>query len=143
MVYLRNILTFRHFSSNERSIFGLALFSVYSLHLFFWILNCALTTKYDLNSKHVVRQCGDSSFAKFKMVWNNFIFWRSILTIISFFFSFFFNSFNTESLLSILRSRALKSRGSYGNSALFLKRSHYISLDFHILRKSQKAMCGS
>ena len=41
------------------------------------------------------------------------------------------------------RSLALKSRGSYGNSVHFLKRSQYISLDFYVLRKSQKAKCGS
>ena len=33
------------------------------------------------------------------------------------------------------RSRALKSRGSYGNSALFLQRSQYISLDFYVNTK--------
>ena len=81
MVYLCNILISRHFSRNGRSIFGLGLLQSIPYILFFWILNSALTTKYDLNSKHVVRQCDDSSFAKFKMVWNNFIFWRSILTI--------------------------------------------------------------
>ena len=43
----------------------------------------------------------------------------------------------------VYRSRALKSRGSYGNSALFLKRSQYISLDLYVLRKSQKAQCSS
>ena len=34
------------------------------------------------------------------------------------------------------------SLGFYGNSALFLKRSQYISLDFYVLRKSQKAKVG-
>ena len=48
-----------------------------------------------------------------------------------------------ESFLFKYRSHALKSRTSYGNSALFLKRSQYISLDFHVLRKSQKAKCSS
>jgi hypothetical protein len=37
----------------------------------------------------------------------------------------------------------LKSPGSYGNSTLFLKRSQYISLDFYVLGKTQKAKCGS
>jgi hypothetical protein len=32
----------------------------------------------------------------------------------------------------IYHSRALKSRSSYGNSTLFLKRSQYISLDFYV-----------
>ena len=41
------------------------------------------------------------------------------------------------------RSRALKSRGSYGNSTLYIKKLQYISLDFYVLRKSQKAKCGS
>ena len=31
------------------------------------------------------------------------------------------------------RNRALKSRGSYGNSALFRQRSKHISLDFYVL----------
>ena len=30
--------------------------------------------------------------------------------------------------------------GSYGNSTLFLKRSQYISIDFYVLRKTQKAL---
>ena len=38
---------------------------------------------------------------------------------------------------------AVKSPGSFGNSTLFLKRSQYISLDFYVLRKTQKAKCGS
>ena len=38
------------------------------------------------------------------------------------------------------RSRALKSRGSYGNSTLFLK---LISLDFYVQRKTKKAKCDS
>ena len=37
------------------------------------------------------------------------------------------------------RSHVLKSRGSYGNSTFFLKRSQYISLDFYELRKTHKA----
>ena len=41
------------------------------------------------------------------------------------------------------RNRALKSRGSYGNLTFFLKRSQYISLDVYLLRKTQKAKCGS
>ena len=41
------------------------------------------------------------------------------------------------------RNRALKSRGSYGNSALFLKRSQYISLDLYVLKKTQNGKCGS
>ena len=49
----------------------------------------------------------------------------------------------SELKFSKYRIRALKSRGSYRNSALFLKRSQYINLDFHVLRKSQKAKCGS
>ena len=40
------------------------------------------------------------------------------------------------------RSRALKSRGSYGNSALFFQRSQYISLDFYVLKKTENAKCG-
>ena len=39
--------------------------------------------------------------------------------------------------------RALKSRGSYGNLALFLLRSQYISLDFYVLRKTQNGKCSS
>ena len=45
-------------------------------------------------------------------------------------------------LISIYRSHTLKSRGFYGNSTLFFKRSQYISLDFDILRKSQKPKCS-
>ena len=30
--------------------------------------------------------------------------------------------------------------GSYGNSTLFLKRSQYISIDFYVLRKTQKTL---
>ena len=45
--------------------------------------------------------------------------------------------------LVIYYSRERKSLGSYGNSTLFLKRSQYISLDFFVLRKTQKAKCGS
>ena len=49
-----------------------------------------------------------------------------------------------KSFLFKYRSQAVKSRSSYGrNSALFLKRSQYISLYFCVLRKSQKAKCGS
>ena len=36
-----------------------------------------------------------------------------------------------------------RSCSSYGNSALFLKRSQYTSLHFYVLKKSQKAKCGS
>ena len=53
-------------------------------------------------------------------------------------FNRYINTFVTK-----YRSRALKSRGSYGNSALFLKRSQYISLDFYVLRKTQNGKCGS
>ena len=41
------------------------------------------------------------------------------------------------------RSRTLKSRGSYGNTTFFFKRSQYISLYFYVLRKPQKAKCGT
>ena len=41
------------------------------------------------------------------------------------------------------RSCALKNPGSYGNTALFLQRSQYISLDFYVLKKTQNGKCSS
>ena len=53
------------------------------------------------------------------------------------------NTVSTTQCLSYIHFGGLKSRGSFGKSTLFLKRSQYISLDFYVLRKSQKAKCGS
>ena len=39
-------------------------------------------------------------------------------------------------------NHALRSRGSYGYSALFLQRSQYISLDFYVLKKTENANSG-
>ena len=41
------------------------------------------------------------------------------------------------------RIRALKSHGSYGNSAPFLQRSQYIILYFYVLRKTQNGKCAT
>ena len=43
----------------------------------------------------------------------------------------------------IYRSRALLSCSSYLKSVLFLQRSQYISIYFHVVKKPQKARCGS
>ena len=55
----------------------------------------------------------------------------------------FLNIAFTVAALLRYRSRALKNRGSYGNSTLFLQRLQYISLDFYVLRKTQNGKCSS
>ena len=47
--------------------------------------------------------------------------------------------FEDVKILLSYRSRALKSRGSYGNSALFLKTSQHIRLDFQVLSRTAMA----
>ena len=50
------------------------------------------------------------------------------------------NQGNSLALIFLINyfKRTFNSRGSYGNLALFLKRSQYISLDFYVLKKTQK-----
>ena len=73
------------------------------------------------------------------------LFQHNVSQVVEFTFPWLFNKSVQKIFFSkiIYHSCALKSRGSQLKSVLFLQRSQYISLNFYVVKKPQKARCGS
>ena len=89
----------------------------------------------EMHLHHLIYVCFRSTHAAKQ---NILRLWSSKFSILITDYSYEF--FNNRLWLDTLH---IKSRCSYGNSALFLQRSQSISLDFYVLKKSQNGKCSS